>query len=263
MAAMGSSDFHDYCSFTKALEHLGDRWSLLIVGELGVFGPQGFNALANGLPGHISRSVLADRLRKLEDLGLVSRAARRARQDPYRLTAAGDALVPTILSLRGWAGAWLPEDPAMIERDPDIVLAWLAQRVDAPRLPDQQAIVEITMRHEGEHRCWLVLEQGIEAYGCLEDPLLDESRYVYVEAGVPVMLALARGRRSWTDALADGSILVFGDPELTEQLPGWFRPADQEPAGRELRPPDRSVELVDPSQRVRGGRGVGHGSMRA
>ena len=69
---VGSSEFAGYCSYTKAIEHLGDRWSLLIVRELGTFGPQGFNDLVTGLPGRISRSVLADRLRRLETLGLVS-----------------------------------------------------------------------------------------------------------------------------------------------------------------------------------------------
>ena len=48
---VGSSEFIGYCSYTKAIEHLGDRWSLLIVRELGMFGPQGFNDLATGLPG--------------------------------------------------------------------------------------------------------------------------------------------------------------------------------------------------------------------
>ncbi len=55
---MGSREFPGYCSFTKAIEHLGDRWSLLVVRQLGVFGPLGFNELARSLPGRISRSVL-------------------------------------------------------------------------------------------------------------------------------------------------------------------------------------------------------------
>jgi DNA-binding HxlR family transcriptional regulator len=46
MGGMGSSDFAGYCSFTKAIEHLGDSWSLLILRELGMFGSQGFNELA-------------------------------------------------------------------------------------------------------------------------------------------------------------------------------------------------------------------------
>ena len=79
---VSSREFNGYCSYTKAIEHLGDRWSLLIVRELGTFGPQGFNDLVTGLPGRISRSVLADRLRRLETLGVVSRAERLTRTRP-------------------------------------------------------------------------------------------------------------------------------------------------------------------------------------
>ena len=122
---MGSREFPGYCSFTKAIEHLGDRWSLLIVRQLGVFGPLGFNELVRSLPGRISRSVLTERLRRLETLGLVSREGPTG----YRLTTVGAGLMPVLYSLRGWAETWLPDDPAMMERDPDVVLGWLAQRV--------------------------------------------------------------------------------------------------------------------------------------
>jgi hypothetical protein len=54
--------FGEYCAFTKSLEYLGDRWSLLIVRNLALYGPQGFNAIADSLPG-ISRPVLVRRLR--------------------------------------------------------------------------------------------------------------------------------------------------------------------------------------------------------
>ena len=62
---MGSPEFPGYCSFTKAIEHLGDRWSLLIVRQLGASGTLGFNELARSLPGRISRSVLTTRLREV------------------------------------------------------------------------------------------------------------------------------------------------------------------------------------------------------
>src|SRR5215203_3788505 len=93
---MGSSEFVGYCSFTKAIEHLGDRWSLLIVRELGMFGSQGFNDLVTGLPGRISRSVLADRLRRLETLGLRSRPDGLDPHPAYRLTAVGQGLMATL-----------------------------------------------------------------------------------------------------------------------------------------------------------------------
>lgn len=211
-----------YCSFTKAVERLGDRWSLLIIADLAQFGPQGFNALAMGLPGRISRSVLADRLHRLEGLGIVVRIGHRGKADPYQLTTVGRGLAPTIASLRNWAATWLPEDPEAVEHDPDLVLAWLTRRTDAERLPARRTVVEFRMRHEGETRCWLVLERDQAPYACFEDPLLDESRYVYVDASATIMLALARGTLQWRTALSDGSLTASGDPELTGRLPEWF-----------------------------------------
>jgi DNA-binding HxlR family transcriptional regulator len=218
---VGSSEFTGYCSFTKAIEHLGDRWNLFILRELSMFGPQGFNALAAGLPGRISRSVLADRLRRLENLGLVTHAGGA----PYRLTAAGTELGPTILSLRCWAEAWLPDDPDMVDRDPDVVLAWLARRAAPARLPDRPAVMEFTAHHRHEHRWWLVLQRGAEPYGCMRDPLLDETRYVYVRAAITTLLALARGRRDWADVVDDGTLVISGAPELAKRVPEWFTPA--------------------------------------
>jgi DNA-binding HxlR family transcriptional regulator len=216
----------EYCSFTKAVEHLGDRWSLLIVRELIMAGPLGFNALASAIPGHISRSVLADRLRRLRDLGLVSRTKDGTGGTTYQLAGAGRDLVPTILELRRWADGWLPDDPAVVERDPGIVFGWLAERVAVHALPERQVIVALTVRHTTDARSWIVLEQDSETYVCLEDPLLDEDRYVYVEAGASVLMALARGRRDWHEALADGSVEAFGDPELVARLPRWFQPVE-------------------------------------
>jgi DNA-binding HxlR family transcriptional regulator len=210
----------EYCSFTKAIEHLGDRWNLLIVRELGMRGPKGFSELAADLPGHISRSVLTTRLRRLVTLGLVAPPPERESPRVYRLTAAGSGLVPTLDSLRMWSCDWLPEDPAMVEDDPDIVLGWLARRADAARLPSRPAVLEISVLDGATY--WLVLDGQTEPYGCLTDPALDPSRYVYIAAALPTVLALARGRRGWDESLTNGSVLVSGPPGLIAQLPTWF-----------------------------------------
>jgi len=237
---MGSSASTEYCAFTKAVEHLGDRWSLLIVRELAMFGAQGFNTLASGLPGRISRSVLTDKLRKLEDIGLAARdPGVPTRLAPYRLTPAGEQLVPTLMSLWQWAEKWVPEDPAMAERDPTVILWWLRHRVDSSALPERQVAIEFAMGGTaGEARSWLLLARGTEPELCLEDPLLSQERYVYVEADAADLYRVARGICSWTDALVDGSVRVFGEPEHVAALPVWFlqgqehgRPPD--PNGRE------------------------------
>jgi DNA-binding HxlR family transcriptional regulator len=228
---VGSSDIVEYCSFTKAIEHLGDRWSLLIVRELGMRGPQGFTDLAVGLPGRISRSVLAERLRRLETLGLVSQGDGRGRHPAYRLTTVGQGLMPTLGSLRVWADTWLPEDPDMVERDPDVLLGWLGRRVDTERGPERPVVLELRLRHRGERRYWFVLQRGAQAYGCLTDPLLDATRYVYLDSSLPALLAIAKGRSGWSDALRDGSVQGSADPELLRQLPRWFvSTSEQAPA---------------------------------
>ena len=215
---MGSPEFPGYCSFTKAIEHLGDRWSLLIVRLLGTFGPLGFNELGRRLPGRISRSVLSDRLRRLETLGLVSRDS----SGGYRLTTVGAGLLPVLLSLQGWAETWLPDDPAMVERDPDVVLGWLAQTARG-RMPREPVVLEICP-HAHARRYWLVLQDGLTPYGCMTDPLLDAGRYVYVQCALATLLALARGRQDWSAALADGSLTIAGDPDVCRLVPEWFAP---------------------------------------
>jgi DNA-binding HxlR family transcriptional regulator len=190
-----------------------------------MFGPQGFNDLVIALPGRVSRSVLANRLRRLETMGVVSRGDGKDPHPAYRLTTTGQGLMATLGSLRAWADTWLPEDPDMLERDPNIVLSWLAQRADADRLPGRPVVLDLRLHHRSDRRYWLVLQRGVEPYGCLTDPLLDASRYVYLESSMPALLALAKGRCDWSDTFQDGSVTAAGDPDLLSRLAEWFRPA--------------------------------------
>jgi DNA-binding HxlR family transcriptional regulator len=218
----------DYCSFEKAVEHLGDRWSLLIVRELAMHGARGFNALADGLPG-ISRSVLVRRLRKLEDFGLIAREATvRPRLAPYRLAPAGERLVPTLQSLVEWADRWVPEDPAVAQRDPDVITFWLTLRVDPRDLPDPQVVLVFAARGPRSQQAWIVLQRGSAPSLCVEDPGLAPDRYVYVEAEGEALYPISRGLRDWAAAIADRSVNLYGAPELIRALPTWFlRAGDQ------------------------------------
>jgi hypothetical protein len=61
---------------------------------------------------------------------------------------------------------------------------------------------------------------------CLEDPLLGPDPYVYVEADASDLHPIALGLRAWIDALADGSVHLFGEPGLVTSRPGWFLPVE-------------------------------------
>ncbi|MDX6353833.1 MAG: hypothetical protein QOF98_736 [Streptomyces sp.] len=103
------------CSMAAALEILGERWSLLALREM-AYGVHRFAKIA-GYTG-ASRDILADRLRKLEDAGVVER--RQYSEHPprheYHLTQAGRELFPVMLSLLRWGDTWAVDSPALAFR---------------------------------------------------------------------------------------------------------------------------------------------------
>src|SRR6478736_3892101 len=99
--------YDQFCAGARALDAVGDRWTLLIVREL-LAGPRRYTDLHTDLPG-VSTDVLASRLRDMERDGL---ATRRRLPPPgaayvYELTARGSALLPVLQALGAWGQAEL------------------------------------------------------------------------------------------------------------------------------------------------------------
>lgn len=95
---MPRRSYDHFCGIARALDHLGERWALLIVREL-LVGPRRYSDLLADLPG-ISTDVLATRLRELESDGLLTRT--HAGQRTYQLTEAGLAVAPVLDALADW-----------------------------------------------------------------------------------------------------------------------------------------------------------------
>jgi DNA-binding HxlR family transcriptional regulator len=115
--------YAEYCSVAKSLDVIGDRWTLLIVRELTLRGASRYTDLRNGLPG-IASNLLADRLRELEEAGVVAReqAPPPIATTLFRLTPRGEALKPVLDELMRWGL------PLMVQQDErDAVRShWLA-----------------------------------------------------------------------------------------------------------------------------------------
>jgi DNA-binding HxlR family transcriptional regulator len=97
------------CAIARALDVVGERWSLLLVREL-TFGPRRYRDLATGLPG-IPSNVLAGRLKDLQAAGVVTRRTLPAPADVtvYELTDAGRALQPALNELLDWGLRYGPQ----------------------------------------------------------------------------------------------------------------------------------------------------------
>jgi DNA-binding HxlR family transcriptional regulator len=99
--------YGQYCTVARALDVVGERWTLLLVRELST-GPKRFKDLLEGLPG-IGTNLLAARLKKLEGEGIVRRATLPppAGSNVYELTDLGGSLEPVIVASRGGGrGCW-------------------------------------------------------------------------------------------------------------------------------------------------------------
>ena len=102
--------YNQYCAVAKALDVVGDRWTLLIIRELQLRGGCRYSDLQHGLPG-IATNLLGARLKELEEHGLVCResAPPPVATTLYHLTDAGRELEPVLSALGRWGARFMPE----------------------------------------------------------------------------------------------------------------------------------------------------------
>jgi len=128
--------YGQYCSVAKALDVLGDRWTLLIVRELLLNEPARYTDLRNGLPG-IATNLLADRLRELEAAGVVLReeAPPPIATTVFRLTPRGEQLRTMMDELGRWGIPLMTAGPADGDQFREQWLAWPAELFLSDREP--------------------------------------------------------------------------------------------------------------------------------
>jgi DNA-binding HxlR family transcriptional regulator len=111
MPARPWTGYGRFCPLSRALDVVGERWTLVIVQEL-LRQPRRYGALLARLPG-ISTSVLADRLRHLEQAGVVAREPGTVGAGVvYALTARGRELEEALRALRRWGAGFLADPTA-------------------------------------------------------------------------------------------------------------------------------------------------------
>lgn len=104
------------CPIASALDVIGDRWSLVILRSM-VMGATSYSDLL-AAPERISTNILADRLRRMEDAGLIVRTRPRKGANPgaYAVTEKGGALLPALQALSRWGEAYIPDRWSAPER---------------------------------------------------------------------------------------------------------------------------------------------------
>lgn len=197
-----------YCPIAKAVEVLGERWSLLVVREL-LIGSSHFNDIARGLP-VMSRTMLSKRLRQLEAAGLVERL-----DGEYELTPAGAELRPIVFGLGDWCARWILEDPTADECDTEVLMWWAHSRLDTSELPDRRVVLKFTFSDDG--RIYWVVAEEMGCSVCLHDPGFDVDAVIATDS--ITLHKIFYGRESLRDALRADRLQFDGANAIIRRLP--------------------------------------------
>lgn len=213
---MALTRYPQFCALARAAEILGERWTLLIAREL-LLGPKRFSDLRARLDG-ISPSVLAERLARVEEIGVVRRSVLPppAASTVYELTEAGRALQPAVFELIRWGGRFLFPLRKGERIEPEWMLLALAACARRGASPAQSFLLKI---REGRKEATVHV-----AGGPTGTVVTDRSAPagVTITATAPTILAMMSGAVSPVTALEEGRIEATGDRGVLVDFPQLF-----------------------------------------
>ena len=98
------------CPIANALDYIGDKWSLLILRDISLFNIRTYSAMQESKE-HIATNILADRLNKLEESGIIfkEKHPNDKRKNLFYLTEKGFDLIPILLEMIIWSKKYNPE----------------------------------------------------------------------------------------------------------------------------------------------------------
>jgi DNA-binding HxlR family transcriptional regulator len=210
--------YGQYCPVARAAEILADRWTVLIIREL-LADVNHFNELERGLP-HMSRSLLAERLRRLQQAGVLERrGASRGKPTEYRLAPAGRELQPIIDRLGEWGARWAFGDPRPNELDPIVLLWWMRRRVCIEAIGKRRLVIQFDFSGGPRQSYWLLI-QRTDVSVCLKNPGFDID--VIVSASIMEFYRVWLGRVNLSEALRRQQVRLDGTPADVRAFSGWF-----------------------------------------
>jgi DNA-binding HxlR family transcriptional regulator/putative sterol carrier protein len=204
--------YGQYCPISRALDVVGERWSLLILRDL-ILGTTRFNDLSRGLP-RLSRALLSKRLRQFERSGLVERS-----EGEYRVTPAGRELEPVVFALGEWGARWAFGHPDPDELDPELLAWWMHEAIDTSSFPGRRHVLHLRFTDDPTP-FWFVVEDGVPSV-CATDPGYEVD--VTIRSDLTSLYEVWLGELPVADAVAAGRLAFDGPRDLVQEMPSVLR----------------------------------------
>jgi DNA-binding HxlR family transcriptional regulator len=209
-----------FCSIARALEILGERWSLLVVREL-LCGSETFGDIQRGIP-RISRTMLSARLRELCDAGILTRGGTQA-LPVYRLTPSGQELAPIVMEIGRWGQRWLSREFPVEQMDIDALLWDMQRRVCKEKLPVHPFVIRFeVLETKGKQTRRFMLMRKNEVSLCSANAGFPEK--IEVRTPSEPLFAWWRGDIEFATAQQVGLKVTSlqGSATMAKAFPNWF-----------------------------------------
>ena len=213
--------YGQFCPVAQAAEIVAERWTPLILREL-ISGSHRFSDLRRGVP-LMSPSLLSQRLKELEDAGVVQRQpAETGAGSEYYLTEAGQHLRPVIEMLGLWGHRWVTREIRREELDPALLMWDIRRRSDAAGMPsDQRVAVQFDL--DGvplkKSRWWLVFDRG-DVDLCLKSPGYDVD--LHVASHIRDLVDVWLGHTKIREAIREEKMRLDGSRKMIRSFKDWF-----------------------------------------
>lgn len=212
------SGYGQFCPIARASEVLGERWTHLVIRELGA-GSEAFNDLRKGLP-RMSPSLLSARLKSLEAAGVVL----RTESDEgvrYTLTEAGRELKPIMLAMGTWGRRWVRSELDDQDLDPGLLMWDIHRTMNAEYFGAGRKVLlfEFSDYTSKLRRWWLVINNG-EVDVCMKDPGHEIDLQLLTD--VKTLTDIWMGDIALGEAVRTRKLRLTGPTKLKRDISKWL-----------------------------------------
>ena len=223
--------YGQFCPIAKASEVLGERWTHLVVRELGA-GSETFNDIRKGLP-LMSPSLLSARLKSLEGSGIVKRNEHEG-SVRYTLTKAGDELTAIIWQLGTWGHRWVRSDLSQEDLDPSVLVWDIHRNLNTGFFKGNRNVIKIEFTdYTSKLRYWWLVVKDDDVDVCMKDPGYEVD--LTISSDLKTLTAAWMGDITIMKAMREKTVVVAGSAHLKKNIAIWLGTnyyADVKPANK-------------------------------
>lgn len=217
---MAQPGYKQFCPVAMAAEVLCTRWTMVLLREL-LAGSTRFNDLRRGVP-KMSPTLLATRLRDLEQAGIVERRPVKAEKSvfEYRLTDAGEELRPIIIAMGTWGQRWVESQLSLRNLDTSLLMWDMRRNLNPAPLPNQRVVIQFLYHDlpKSKRDWWLVVEPDGEVDLCWSEPGFEVD--LFVTTDLKTMTAIWMGLQTVQES--SKAIEFDGSQKLQRSMQTWL-----------------------------------------